>query len=89
MIILDDLQWADKSSLHLLQFLAREVSESRILVLGAYRDNEVDEAHPLSWAFQAAHNFHSIHLGSLVPEDMDLFLADTFKTSPSRVHELG
>ena len=37
-LILDDLHWADRSSLHLLQFLAREVATSRILILATFRD---------------------------------------------------
>ena len=40
-LILDDLHWADKSSLLLLRFLAREMVESRLLVLATYRDVEV------------------------------------------------
>ena len=41
MIVLDDLHWADKPSLMLLQFLARELAGSRIAVLATYRDVEV------------------------------------------------
>jgi predicted unusual protein kinase regulating ubiquinone biosynthesis (AarF/ABC1/UbiB family) len=47
-ILLDDIHWADKSSLLLLHFLSREMTESRILVLGTYRDVEVRHGHPLS-----------------------------------------
>ena len=41
MLILDDLHWADKPSLLLLEFLARQLGESRLLVVGAYREAEV------------------------------------------------
>jgi class 3 adenylate cyclase len=47
-LILDDLHWADKPSLLLLQFMARELRGSRLLVLGTYRDVELRRAHPLS-----------------------------------------
>lgn len=47
-LCLDDLHWADKSSLLLLCHLAREVHSDRILILGAYRDVELDRQHPLS-----------------------------------------
>ena len=40
LVVLDDLQWADESSLRLLGFLARTLAASRVLLLGAYRDNE-------------------------------------------------
>jgi tetratricopeptide (TPR) repeat protein len=47
MLVLEDLHWADKSSLLLLQFLAREVSAARMLIVGTYRDVEVSPGHPL------------------------------------------
>lgn len=50
LLVLDDLQWADKSSLLLLQFLARELREARLLVLGTYRDEEFGRQHPLAQA---------------------------------------
>ncbi len=47
-LILDDLHWADKPSLLLLRFLAREIADSHLLVLGTYRDVEVSRGHPLA-----------------------------------------
>jgi class 3 adenylate cyclase len=47
-VILDDLHWADKPSLLLLQFLAREMASARLLVLGTYRDVDVQRTHPLA-----------------------------------------
>jgi predicted ATPase/class 3 adenylate cyclase len=47
-LVLDDLHWADKPSLLLLQFLARELRGGRLLVLGTYRDVELRRGHPLS-----------------------------------------
>ena len=46
-IILDDLQWADPSSLTLLRALVCDAETRHLLVVGAYRDNEVSESHPL------------------------------------------
>src|SRR5918997_4949296 len=48
MLVLDDLRWADKPSLLLLQFLARQLLESHLLVVGCYRDLELSRQHPLS-----------------------------------------
>ena len=48
LVILDDLQWTDQSSLLLLHYLARGVYRESLLLLGAYRDAYVDEKHPLS-----------------------------------------
>ena len=47
-LFLDDIHWADKPSLLLMQYLARRVTSSRLLILAAYRDVELDRTHPLS-----------------------------------------
>jgi len=47
-IFLDDLQWADSSSLHLLRYLSQDANLQYILFIGAYRENEVDENHALT-----------------------------------------
>jgi len=48
LLVLDDIHWADKPSLVLLQHLARRLPASRMLVVGTYRDIELDRRHPLS-----------------------------------------
>ena len=48
MLILDDVHWADAPTLQLLQFFARYVADSRIIVVGTYRDTELSRRHPLS-----------------------------------------
>ena len=47
-LILDDLHWADESSLLLLQFLARSLGGSGLLVVATYRDVELGRHHPLA-----------------------------------------
>lgn len=51
-LLLDDLHWADASSLELLQHLARHTRAHRVLLLGAYRDVEVSRQHPLEGALR-------------------------------------
>jgi len=46
-IFLDDLQWADSASLRLMQLLTIASDSPYLLLIGAYRDNEVNPAHPL------------------------------------------
>lgn len=46
-MFLDDLQWADSASLKLIKVLIGEGQSGYLLLLGAYRDNEVFPAHPL------------------------------------------
>ena len=48
LVVLDDLQWTDQSSLLLLHYLARGIYKESLLLLGAYRDIYVDKKHPLS-----------------------------------------
>jgi len=48
LVVLDDLQWTDQSSLLLLHYLARGVYKESLLLVGAYRDTDIDERHPLS-----------------------------------------
>ncbi len=46
-LLLDDLQWAEPPTLQLIEQLLTSPGLSNLLLLGAYRDNEVDDAHPL------------------------------------------
>jgi DNA-binding SARP family transcriptional activator len=52
-IMLDDLQWADIPSLELLQFLAPQMIDARILVIGIHRDVELSAGTPLAHALGA------------------------------------
>ncbi len=46
-LFLDDLQWADSASLQFIHLLTRDPESKNLLLIGAYRDNEVDPTHPL------------------------------------------
>ncbi|WP_093017840.1 helix-turn-helix transcriptional regulator [Variovorax sp. OV700] len=48
LLILDNLHWADASSLRLLAFIAQELGESRIVLLGSYREADLSRQHPLA-----------------------------------------
>jgi len=52
-LVLDDLHWADGDSIALLRHVARLVAQNRLLVLGTYRDVELDRQHPLADALAA------------------------------------
>jgi class 3 adenylate cyclase len=47
-VILDDLQWADKASLLLLKFMSRELVSSRLVVIATYRDVQLQRHNPLA-----------------------------------------
>jgi tetratricopeptide (TPR) repeat protein/KaiC/GvpD/RAD55 family RecA-like ATPase len=48
LVVLDDLQWTDPSSLLLFHYLALGVHRTRLLLLGAYRSTDIDSKHPLT-----------------------------------------
>ena len=48
LLIFDNLHWADKPSLLLLEFPAQELAENRLLSIGTYRDVDLTRQHPLS-----------------------------------------
>ena len=54
-LVLDDLQWADKGSLLLLRHLAAAEQAMRVLILGTYRDSELSQIHPLTDTLAALH----------------------------------
>jgi predicted ATPase len=86
MLVLDDLQWADKPSLLLLQFLARQLADSRLLVVGCYRDVELSRQHPLSEALaQLAREpvFQRQLLRGLSREDTGRFIESAARIRPS------
>lgn len=84
-IFLDDLQWADAASLTLLKLLLSE-TRGYLLVLGAYRDNEVFPAHPLMLTLKAIRRtqarISTLTLSPLNLADLNDWVADTLHCSP-------
>jgi predicted ATPase len=48
LLVLEDIHWADSGSLHLLQHLARRTPQLKVMLLGTYREVELDEALPFN-----------------------------------------
>ncbi len=80
-IFLDDLQWSDSASLKLLQLLTSEKDSQNLLVIGAYRDNEVSPAHPFMLMVaemeKAQVTVNTITLEPLSQSDVNDLIADT------------
>ncbi|GAB6042369.1 response regulator [Endothiovibrio diazotrophicus] len=79
-LFLDDLQWADPASLKLLQLLMTSQKERHLLILGAYRDNEVAPSHPLMLTLDAVRGekrFQTVQLGPLDPAHTHQLIADS------------
>ncbi|HEY9879874.1 MAG TPA: EAL domain-containing protein [Leptolyngbyaceae cyanobacterium] len=88
-LFLDDLQWADAASLGLLKLLLDE-TPGHLLVLGAYRDNEVFPAHPLMLTLEeirrARIRVSTITLPPLNLADLNAWMADTLHCSTALSH---
>ena len=85
-LFLDDLQWLDAATLDLLEDLLTQADVQQLLVIGAYRENEVDFAHPLLrrlGAIRKAGAFvQEISLVPLAQEDLGWLIADTLSCKP-------
>lgn len=55
-LFLDDLQWADAASIHLLKYLSQDPGLHSLLFIGAFRKNEVNENHPLMKMLEGSRN---------------------------------
>ncbi|WP_293126309.1 ATP-binding sensor histidine kinase [Microcoleus sp. bin38.metabat.b11b12b14.051] len=86
-IFLDDLQWADSASLKLMQLLMSESDSGYLLLIGAYRDNEVSAAHPLMLALdeirKAPATINTIRLTALAETSLNQLVAETLSCAPA------
>ncbi|BAZ49510.1 two-component hybrid sensor and regulator [Nostoc sp. NIES-4103] len=89
-IFLDDLQWADSASLQLIKLLMQD--NSYLLLLGAYRDNEVSPAHPFILTVEelkkAQKTVNTITLSPLALNDTNQLVADTLHCTTQRSRPL-
>ncbi|MEG5064219.1 AAA family ATPase [Microcoleus sp. B3-A4] len=95
-IFLDDLQWADSASLKLMQLLLGEPEGQHLLLIGAYRDNEVSSVHPLMLTLSEIRNLpnrsidrpapiiNQITLAPLSKIDLNRLVADALSCPPYR-----
>jgi histidine kinase len=89
-LFLDDLQWIEVASLQLLRYLCLRLK--CFLVVGAYRDNEVDESHPLTGFVQHVRGKTSVtelHLDPLSAEEVVEFVSDTFGCPSKEIQPLA
>jgi DNA-binding SARP family transcriptional activator len=68
-LVLDDLHWADRATLLLLKYLVRYPRDARLMVLGMYRDTELDADHPLSATLTDLGREHYFERRDLAPLD--------------------
>lgn len=84
-LFLDDLQWADSASLDLIELLATESDSLVMLIIGAYRDNEVDAHHALTMMLQdltkKSINVFDLKVRPLPFEDVSQMIEDTLHQS--------
>jgi len=82
-LFLDDLQWLDAATLELLERLATDPDVRHVLLIGAYRDNEVSSSHPLMRTLAAIRDagakVHEIVLAPLGLDDVERLISDALK----------
>jgi len=92
-LFLDDLQWLDAATLDLLEDLLTRTDVQHLLLIGAYRDNEVYPDHPLVRKVEAIRRaggtVHEIRLQPLSPEDVGQLVADSVHSEPEPVRSLA
>jgi PAS domain S-box-containing protein len=88
-LFLDDLQWLDAATLDLLEDLLTRSDLQHLMLIGAYRDNEVDAAHPLARKLeairQAGAQVQEIHLEPLGRDDLGQLIGDALRCEPEPV----
>jgi PAS domain S-box-containing protein len=81
-LFLDDLQWADSASLKFIKLLMTEPDSQYLLLIGAYRDNEVSQSHPLMLTLheieEAGATVNNIKVGPLDLPNVTQLIIDTF-----------
>ncbi|MGB6688944.1 MAG: AAA family ATPase [Terracidiphilus sp.] len=86
-LFLDDLQWLDAATLDLLEDLLTGSDLRYLMLIGAYRDNEVDAAHPLARKLaairQAGARVQEVRLAPLARDDLGQLIADALRCDPA------
>ena len=92
-LFLDDLQWLDAATLDLLEDLLTRSDLQHLMLIGAYRDNEVDAAHPLTRKLdairQAGAKVQQIRLAPLAHDDLGQLIADALRSEPAAIAPLA
>jgi predicted ATPase/signal transduction histidine kinase len=91
-IFLDDMQWSDAPTLSLLQRLFASHEVSHLLLICAYRSNEVDSGHPFRLALdeiERSREVEEIELTPLDVESVTAMIADTFRTDSTTARPLA
>ena len=92
-LFLDDLQWLDIATLDLLEHLVTHAEVRHLLLVGAYRDNEVGPAHPLLRTLETIRNagakVQEIVLAPLGLDDVGRLVADGLHCEPEHVRPLA
>lgn len=83
LLVLDDLHWADEPSVEMLRFLAGDLQQSRLLLLGTYRDVEVRPEHPLTRLIGQLTVARHLTLEGLSHDDLAELVTELTGTRPS------
>jgi predicted ATPase/signal transduction histidine kinase len=92
-LFLDDLQWLDAATLDLMGDLLTQSDVGHLMLIGAYRDNEVDSSHPLMRKIEAIRKsgatVQEILLSPLTREGLAKLITDSLRCEPERAAPLA
>lgn len=92
-IFLDDLQWADNASLELIKILSTAETRSYLLIIGAYRDTDIDDLHPLqivvNQLLKQGVVVDTLKIKPISLADVNEMIADTLRTDLISTRELS
>jgi PAS domain S-box-containing protein len=92
-LFLDDLQWLDAATLDFIEHLATQSEVQHLLLVGAYRDNEISPTHPLVRTLEAIRaagaTVDEIALAPLGLDDVDRLIAEALHSEPERARPLA
>src|SRR5712692_1299063 len=92
-LFLDDLQWLDAATLDLLEDVLTRPDVQHLMLIGAYRDNEVNSAHPLMLKREGIRKagaiVQEITLAPLAREDLGRLIGDSLHCQPERAMPLA
>lgn len=93
-IFIDDLQWGDMATFNSIKLLMTDINNKYLMVVAAYRDNEIDQTHPLSFlvdelAKNESADISILHLDNLKQRHVDQLVSETLKCPVEQSKDLS
>ncbi len=92
-VFIDDMQWADASSLNLVDLILTDKEVKHVMLIGSYRNNEITNDHPLSHLLEKFHAgnipFHQVEVVDLKDTEVKKMVDELLRTGQGNSEELS